>query len=99
MPRCRAAWLARVVPRRTRPMSTVRLLSLPLLLLLSFSACVASDEDELIAELSDDAIADDGKADHLTISFRELDDALGIGDRGEVETRVVLTSRAAYASY
>jgi hypothetical protein len=80
-------------------MSTVRLLSLSVVLLLSFSACVVSEEDELHAELSDDAIADAGKADHLTIAFRELDDARGIGDRGEVETRVVLTSRAAYASY
>ena len=79
-------------------MSTVRLFSLPLLLLfsVSVSACVLPDEDELHAELSDEALLDDGKADHLTISFRELDDALGIGDRGEVETRVVLTSRAAY---
>ncbi len=80
-------------------MSTVRLLSLPLLLILSLSACVLSDEDELHAELSDDALAEDGKADHLTVPFRELDDAQGLGDRGEVETRVVLTSRAAYASY
>jgi hypothetical protein len=80
-------------------MSTLRLLCIPVLLLLSLSACVLSDEDELHAELSDDVIAEDGKADHLTISFRELDDPQGVGDRGEVETRVVLTSRAAYAGY
>jgi hypothetical protein len=82
-------------------MASVRLFSLPLLLLLSVSvpACVSTDDDELHAELSDAALVEDGKADHLTIAFRELDDAQGIGDRGEVETRVVLTSRAAYASY
>lgn len=80
-------------------MSTVRLHSLPLLLLLSLSACALSDEDVLVADLSEDALADDGKADHLTLAFRELDDPQGVGDRGEVETRVVLTSRAAYASY
>jgi hypothetical protein len=82
-------------------MSTVRWLSLPLLLLLSLSlsSCVVADDDELHAELSADALTEDGKADHLTIAFRELDDTLGIGDRGEAETRVVLTSRAAYAGY
>lgn len=82
-----------------RTMSTVRLCSLPLLLLLSLTACALSDDDELVVELSDEAISDDGKADHLTIAFRELDDPQGVGDRGEVETRVVLTSRAAYAGY
>lgn len=80
-------------------MSMFRLLSFPLLLLLALSACVHSDEDELHADLADDALAEDGKADHLTIPLRELDDPQGIGDRGEVETRVVLTSAAAYASY
>lgn len=82
-----------------RDMLSARLLSIPCLIALSLSACVVADEDELHAELSDEALVEDGKADHQTITFRELDDALGIGDRGEVETRVVLTSRAAYASY
>lgn len=67
------------------------------LLFLALTACAPSEEDQTWVPLGDGADLEDTKADHATIPFRVIQD--DVWDRGDEETRVVLTSAAAYESY
>lgn len=64
------------------------------LLFLALSACAPSEDDQSWVALDDGAALGDLKADHATIPFRELD--ADVGERGDEETRVVLTSKASF---
>lgn len=75
----------------------IRPVALASLLFLGLSACAQPEDDQSWVSLEDGTVPADLKADHATVAFRVVEG--DVGERGDEETRVVLTSRGAYQSY